>query len=506
MRIQRNVFVPLFAALSFTLVAVPLFASAATPLLQSARITNSNTVVITYSEPVYTTLNDYSNFTGGLSGASLSSVSGSATSVITLTFAGTPFTTGATGGMTIASTVVSVSNGYNFGGGPISVLNGQSPLLSSISVSSNDVGGTVQGTGDTITITFYTNEQVQNVSATVANHSVSVSGSGTGPYTASYTVASGDNQVLLPIIVTFTDLSGNQGHASFTLGGNGNGPSIVSITSNANTSGALTVGSTITFVLMLASPTPNATVSGSYDGVPLAWSTGNGGATYSATYTVQSGNTMTSYPLQISGVTIVDSSGNVSAPASGADVEKTINTNSFTISTVTSVPSVVTTATPIFTFYSPQNGTITYGGDCASPVLSAVQGDNSVTFTALANGTHSNCTITVTDYGGYASNILIVPTFTVTGSGVATLPTTTTATAPSVIAYKFVNFIGMGSTGTDVTQLQQRLTTDGIYTGPINGHFGALTQAAVKKYQKLHGLSQFGYVGPGTRALLNSGV
>lgn len=508
MKTQRSVLFSLSVIMSIMLFAVPLFASAATPLLESARVTNSNTVVITYSEPVYTSLNDYSNFTGGLYGASLSSVSGSGTSVITLSFAGTPFTSGATGGMNIASTVVSVSDGYNFGAGPITVLNGQSPLLSSLSVSSNDAGGTVQGTGDTISITFYTNEQVQNVAATIANHSVSVSGSGTGPYTASYTVESGDNQALLPVIVTFTDLSGNQGHASVTLGGNGNGPSIVSITSNANTSGALSDGNTITFVLTLASPVPNATVSGSYDGVPLVWSTGNGGATYSATYTVQPGNTMTSYPVQISGVTVVDPSGNVSAPASGTDVEKTINTNSFTITMVTPVPSVVTTATPIFTFYSSQDGSITYGGDCASPVLSAIQGDNTVTFNALGNGTHSNCIITVTDYGGYASNVLTVPAFTVTGSNVTPLPITTTSTTNTsgIYAYKFVNFLGVGSTGTDVTELQQRLTVEGIYTGPISGYYGVLTQAAVKKYQGLHGLSQFGYVGPGTRAMLNSGV
>jgi hypothetical protein len=117
--------------------------------------------------------------------------------------------------------------------------------------------------------------------------------------------------------------------------------------------------------------------------VPLVWSTGNGGATYSATYTVEPGNTMTSYPVQISGVTVVDPSGNVSAPGSGTDVEKTVNTNSFTITTTTAVPSVVTSANPIFTFYSPQEGIITYSGDCSSPVLSATQGNNSITFNAL---------------------------------------------------------------------------------------------------------------------------
>jgi hypothetical protein len=485
---------------------IPLTASAATPLLESARITGPNTVVVLYSEPVNTTLNDYSGFTGSLASASLASISGSGTATITLTFAGSPFTSGASGGMNIATTVTSVSDGYNFGGGPESVINGQAPLLSSISVSSNDLGGTMQGTGDTISVSFYADEQIQGVTAMIANHTVSVSGSGAGPYMANYTIESGDNQTLTPVTVSFTDLSGNPGHGSFTLGGNGNGPSVVSITSNANTPGALADGGTITFVLTLASPVPNAVVSGSYDGVPLTWTTGNGGATYSATYTVEPGNTMTATPLQISGVTVVDPSGNVSAPASGTDVEKTIDTNSFTISTAIAVPST-TTATPTFTFYSPQDGTVAYGGDCSSPVLTAIEGDNSVIFNALADGVHSNCTVTVTDEAGYASNVLSIPSFTVGGSSVVatTAPTTTTAASEAAIdSYKFVNFLGIGSTGIDVTSLQERLTAEGIYSGPITGYYGDLTAAAVKTYQGQHDLDQFGYVGPGTRAALNS--
>ncbi len=69
--------------------------------------------------------------------------------------------------------------------------------------------------------------------------------------------------------------------------------------------------------------------------------------------------------------------------------------------------------------------------------------------------------------------------------------------------YRFNNPLALGSTGTDVTELQKRLTTEGVYTGPITGTFGPLTEAAVQKYQSQHGLSQLGNVGPGTRAALN---
>jgi hypothetical protein len=69
--------------------------------------------------------------------------------------------------------------------------------------------------------------------------------------------------------------------------------------------------------------------------------------------------------------------------------------------------------------------------------------------------------------------------------------------------YTFNNFLGVGSTGTDVTELQKQLTTLGIYSGPITGTFGSLTQAAVKAFQSAHGITQAGYVGPATRAALN---
>jgi len=69
--------------------------------------------------------------------------------------------------------------------------------------------------------------------------------------------------------------------------------------------------------------------------------------------------------------------------------------------------------------------------------------------------------------------------------------------------YKFYNPLVIGDSGSGVTELQKRLTVEGVYSGPINGNFGPLTQAAVKKYQSIHGLDQLGNVGPATRAALN---
>jgi len=70
-------------------------------------------------------------------------------------------------------------------------------------------------------------------------------------------------------------------------------------------------------------------------------------------------------------------------------------------------------------------------------------------------------------------------------------------------SYKFLNPIKLGDKNAEVTELQKRLTTEGVYSGPITGLYGPLTEAAVKKYQTQHGLTPLGNVGPGTRASLN---
>jgi len=564
-------------------------AYAATPIVESAKITGPNTVTVVYSEAVNTTLNDYGNFSGSLAGMSLSGISGSGTNVITLTFSGGTFSPSATGGMNINNTVTAISDGSLLGGGPYTVTDGQAPLLSSFSVTSSLTNGTFARAGDTLTVTFSADEPVYgSPTVTIDNNTVTASGNGQGPYTASYTLSSSDTPDNVPVTVNMTDIAGNVGYGSFVIGG-GTGPRIVSITSDANTAGSLIPGNTVNFVLTLANPAPGAYVAGSYDGVPLTWTTNNGGATYVATYTVASGNASTYSPLQITGVTVRDSSGNVSAPASGTDILKTINAQSFSISETTPVPSVVTTNTPQYAFYSSQDGTIAYGGDCSSANLTAGTGYNYITFNPLPNGTHSNCTITVTDQGGYASNTLTLSPFTVDLSGnpvtqISTLPTgctsavgystttglscatngtsttsstypagcssnygysvttgqscattpsypagctsnvgyssttgescatetsasgATVAATPSSYSYKFYNPLSYGSTGADVTALQQRLASEGIYSGPITGFFGSLTEAAVKQYQGLHGLSQLGNVGPATRADLNAGL
>ena len=107
------------------------------------------------------------------------------------------------------------------------------------------------------------------------------------------------------------------------------------------------------------------------------------------------------------------------------------------IEEITGVPSSSANTTPDYTFFSTQDGTITYGGSCSSATTSATQGSNTVTFNALSPNAYNDCTISITNSSSTASNTISLSSFTITGeggsggaggSGGTTEPTTPTPT------------------------------------------------------------------------------
>jgi len=59
-----------------------------------------------------------------------------------------------------------------------------------------------------------------------------------------------------------------------------------------------------------------------------------------------------------------------------------------------------------------------------------------------------------------------------------------------------------GSTGTAVTNLQNRLQEIGVYNGPVTGYYGRLTETAVRTVQASEGLTPDGIAGPTTLTAL----
>ena len=111
--------------------------------------------------------------------------------------------------------------------------------------------------------------------------------------------------------------------------------------------------------------------------------------------------------------------------------------------TETAVIGTVNVNTPTFTFNSTISGTITYGGSCSGTTTAATENGNSIVFNRLADGTYSNCTLTVTQSAGTASLPLNVTDFKV-------------ATIASKIIYSDID-----GDGTDDTIITGTFNTDG---------------------------------------------
>jgi len=121
-------------------------------------------------------------------------------------------------------------------------------------------------------------------------------------------------------------------------------------------------------------------------------------------------------------IAVTDNTSNTSDNLSVRGLDKLGNiTDNFTIGTrepalvqITPVPTLTNDNTSNYTFFSTLPGTINYSGDCDSDNRSAVgENNNTVTFNALGEGTHSNCKISVTTSDNVTSDNLSVSSFTI---------------------------------------------------------------------------------------------
>ena len=112
------------------------------------------------------------------------------------------------------------------------------------------------------------------------------------------------------------------------------------------------------------------------------------------------------------------------------DNTTTTDTTAPVIAEVTAVTTPSNDPTPNYTFSSDEAGTITYGGSCSSSTTSATSGNNTITLSSLSDGTYDNCTISVKDSAGNASNTLTITSFIVDQTA-ATLVEVTVVTTPT---------------------------------------------------------------------------
>ncbi len=286
-----------------------------------------------------------------------------------------------------------------------------------VTVTAKDVGGlTVTGFTGTVdftsTIGTVTPATSPSFSAGVLTTTISLASAGTGTVTATDHAGTGRTGTSTSFTVypaaTVSSVTSSLANGSYGTG------QVVPIEIVFNT--PVTVSG---IPVLYLNTTPTATA---------FYSTGSTLSTLTFLYTVLAGDTSpdldyaTSNSLSLAGGTIHNAAGTpatLTLPMTGGfgllagTKDIVIDTQAPVLAEVTPVDALVLSSTAQYTFSSSEDGTITYGGSCGTATTTAVSGDNTVTFSGLANATYSDCTITVTDAAGNASAPLTVNTFRV---------------------------------------------------------------------------------------------
>ena len=230
------------------------------------------------------------------------------------------------------------------------------------------------------------------------------------------------------------------GNAGYLLSGNDlnidvTAPSLTTVTiqsDNANPVQA-TTGDIITIIITAneAITTPDITIAGQ-----IATVIGSGTG-YTATYTVQVGDTQGPVAINISNFNDTAGNGGGAVVATTNSSTVNIDTQAPTLTQITPIPNPTSDTSPDYIFSSSEMGTITYGGSCSSTMTNATSGNNTITFNPLALGTYSDCTIIVTDAVSNASAPLAIQSFTIepimlTGANAPTIETTTNGNAVNI--------------------------------------------------------------------------
>lgn len=235
-------------------------------------------------------------------------------------------------------------------------------------------------------------------------------------YTFAHTVAGGDGASTVALSLG-ADLAGNAlvsaptSGATFTVDNTVPAIPTVSITSNNSTPTLAKVGDLITLSFTTSDTnavrTPVVTIQGGVAGVT------GGPTSWVATRTLAAGDTEGAVTFTVN---VTDEAGNAAAQATATTDASavTFDKTAPVLAVVTAVSTPRNDVTPDFTFSSTEAGAVAYGGDCSATAGGAVSSGNTVvTFAALSEATHSNCTTTVTDAAGNASIALAVPAFVI---------------------------------------------------------------------------------------------
>jgi hypothetical protein len=213
------------------------------------------------------------------------------------------------------------------------------PLLTAVSIASDNVNPALARTANTITVSFTSNETVSTPTVAIAGHTATITNTGGNNWKAVYTLVTADASGNIPFSILFSDLAGNAGTAAVSTTNSTNvvydktGPSLttVSILSNNADPSLAKPGDIVTLNFISAETiiVPSVTIAGNTAAV-----TTTGSNNWVANYTMTVGDVAGSIPFAVS---CTDVAGNVSIT-----VVTTTNSSSVTFDkTVPSVNSLV---------------------------------------------------------------------------------------------------------------------------------------------------------------------
>ncbi|MDE1970529.1 MAG: peptidoglycan-binding protein [Patescibacteria group bacterium] len=335
----------------------------------------------------------------------------------------------------------------------IALSDGQAPLLSGVSIGSNNTIPSHAVAGDSVTLTFTASESISTPTVTLLGHSVASTNTTGNTWTTSYTLVSSDATGQIPFTIDFQDSVGNRGTE-------------VSATTDQ---------SKVTFVHFVG-----------------------GGSSFSG---VENTN---------------ESVSSSSASSTTLPISKTIVESPVSLPESTEEP-VVKTATPEVVLPNESVSSSTRNLIFTTFLSQGAKSDSVVVLQTLLAHLHVYTGPITGYYGpltaagvrafqaehGIAPVGIVGPltrgvlnTF-ISHDDISSLLSQTKMLSLS-------QNISMGSRGDEVTNLQIYLTRGGYYTGPITGYYGPLTAAGVRTFQTEHGIAPIGMVGPLTRKALEN--
>jgi hypothetical protein len=292
------------------------------------------------------------------------------------------------------------------------------PTLDNVTIASSNSVSTLAKTSDTITLSITSAGAIQAPSVSIAGQTATVGSSSDNiTWSATYTMTNSNSEGPVSLNIGFSDLAGNAGDNVTSTTDNATS---VLFDKTAPTLDNVTIASNNTLYTTMAKTGDNVTLSiTSSEAIqtPDIWIAGQNatetgsGTSWSGAYTMASNS---EGPVSLR-VDFSDLAGNA-----GTRVTSTTNSSAVLfdrtspiLDEITPVPTPTSDNTSNYTFSSDEAGTIAYGGSCSSSTTAAEATNNTITFNAMADGTHDNCTITVTDNASNTSNPLDVTDFTI---------------------------------------------------------------------------------------------